>query len=314
MSRFLRSALSLLLIMGLMLSLVPATAASSSLSNEVPMENGKVKEVRLTRLQDEVVLITTIKATQSGVLSLKVMDYNNSKAVIQSETVPVSNGQTLEWKLSFDTNLPFEKNNIKHLVYEFTMDGKSYTYSLYLTYDSQTDTILVEKGTWYSNNTACSFGLPLRDMSHPKTDKWYHVTPVDLSIQGEQEFLYIASNLYIIGKVIVTVSGDYVFVNYYNYYTQQGGNTETLDEFMTLFHDMNEVTVNPAQAARSFNFGQPISITNDLDGDTNVLLFVLNHVTYRDYVTGTHKLTRYWHNLPEYKALRTQMELLMDQP
>ena len=309
MKKNLYRVLSALLLLSLLISTVPALAATP-LSHSLPTD---VKEVRIERGKSAVVLITTVNSTKSGSLELTVKDYTNGKATIQHVTKKVKAGDKIKWKLDFDTELPNAKALTKHLVYTFKMDGKTSDYSLYLTYDKKTDTILVEKGTWYPDNTACCFGLPLRDMPRPKTDKWFHVTPIDLSLQGDQEFAYIGSNLYILGKVIVTVSGDTVFVNYHNFYESQGGNTKTTDEFMTIFHDLSEVTVNTARVPRSFAFGQPISIENDLDGDTNVLLFILNHVTYCDYVTGTHKLTRYWHNLQENKALRYQMELLMEQ-
>ena len=61
-----------------------------------------------------------------------------------------------------------------------------------------------------------------------------------------------------------------------------------------------------------FRFGDAVSIEKDLEGDTNVLLFIRNQVTYCDYVTNTHKLTRFWPNLPERKALREQMQIMMD--
>ena len=36
--------------------------------------------------------------------------------------------------------------------------------------------------------------------------------------------------------------------------------------------------------------------------------------TYRDYVTDTHKLTRYWPNPDEYKAYRARLTELMNRP
>ena len=43
-----------------------------------------------------------------------------------------------------------------------------------------------------------------------------------------------------------------------------------------------------------------------------MLLFVRNRVTYCDYVNSTHKLTRYWPNLPERVKLRNDMLEMMD--
>jgi hypothetical protein len=139
-------------------------------------------------------------------------------------------------------------------------------------------------------------------------------TPVDLTIQGRQEFEYAASNVYIIGKVYVDVSGDSVTVTYENFYADKGGNTDTKEEFFTFFPDLASVTdVNPeTMEVESFVFGQPLSIEKDLNGDTNALLFIRNKVTYADYVTDNAKLTRFWINHPDRVAIRNSMLDLMD--
>lgn len=309
----------LALVMGLclLLTLVPALA-TNNFSNDFPKDDkGNYKTVTIARGGSAVCMVTSIKSTSSGTVKLTVINNTRQKTVVKTETRNVSAGDKIEWKLDFDDELPGAKQATEHYIMRVEMDGKTSDYSLFLTYNKKNDNITVEKGTWYNDNTACAIGLALRDMNNPVTSKWYHVVPVDLSIQGDQEFDYVGGNMYIIGKVTVTVSGDYVFVNYHNYYEGNGGNTETLSEYMTIFHDMSEVNQNAAEnmaAPRSFAFGQAISISRDLGGDTNVLLFVLNHVTYRDYVTGTHKLTRYWPNLDEYKAYRAELTELMNRP
>ncbi|MBO2516114.1 MAG: hypothetical protein CW338_02385 [Clostridiales bacterium] len=309
--------LALVLGLCLLLSLAPAMAASN-FENDVPRDSkGNRQDIVIKRNGSAVCLVTTIKSTTSGVIELTVLNYTKDKAVVKTESRNVSAGDKVEWKLDFDEELPNAKSSTEQYVMRVSMDGKKEDYSLFLTYHKKDDTITVEKGEWYSNNTACVAGLPLRDMNNPITTKWYHVLPIDLSIQGDQEFDYVAGNMYIIGKITVTVSGDYVFVNFKNYYEAAGGNTETLSEYMTFFHDMSEVTqyaVENNAAPRNFAFGQAISIRYDLEGDTNVLLFVCNHVTYRDYVTGTHKLSRYWTNSSEYTAYRTALTELMNRP
>ena len=73
------------------------------------------------------------------------------------------------------------------------------------------------------------------------------------------------------------------------------------------------IAVEPERMTdRGFSFGRPVSIGRDLDGDTNVLLFVRNRVTYSSYVTSFCKLERYWPNLPRRAALRGTMLNLMD--
>ena len=67
---------------------------------------------------------------------------------------------------------------------------------MYYTYKKSNgqEYVEVEKATWYSNNTACSFGPAFRDVRPGMTDKWYLFTPINLSIQGRQTFDYVASN------------------------------------------------------------------------------------------------------------------------
>ena len=110
------------------------------------------------------------------------------------------------------------------------------------------------------------------------------------------------------------VAGDSVTVTYYNFYAKFDGKTETLTEFLTFFPDLKSVTnVEPeTMNVPTYAFGQTISIENDLNGDTNVLLFIRNTVTYCDYPTNTAKLTRFWPNLPEHKELRQKMIDMMD--
>ncbi len=54
-------------------------------------------------------------------------------------------------------------------------------------------------------------GPCFRDESN-LTDKWYRFTPVDLSVDGVYTYDLAASNLYIIGKVTVTVADGNVTV------------------------------------------------------------------------------------------------------
>lgn len=267
--------------------------------------------------QSAQVLKTKIQSISSGTIYYSLVDQLN-KSVVYSETrTNVHAGQELVWQLPYDdTGLSGDKP-VKQMRASFLMDGETYTYNVYYTYQKKDGavTILVEKATWYPNNTACSFGPAFRDVKPSLTEKWYLFTAIDLSIQGRQEFEYIASNMYVIGKVYVDVFGDQVTVTYHNFYADQGGNTETKSEFFTFFHDLKSVkNVEPeTMADPGYRFGVPVSIENDLEGDTRVLLFIRNRVTYCDYVNNTHKLTRFWPNLQERKQLREQMIFWMNE-
>ena len=304
----LRSLLALLLLTALTLAACPVLAA------ETPLTIQYLGAVTLSSGQSADILKTTVHSTMNGAVVYTLTDTAN-QAVVYTETKNgVTAGQQIVWPAPYyDRDLSAAKP-VKRLRAAFQMDGKAYTYDLYYNYNPKDGGVTVEKNTWYSNNTACSFGPAFRDARPGLTDLWYTFTPVDLTIQGRQTFEYIASNMYVIGEVYVDVRGDSVTVTYHNFYQAQGGNTQTLTEYYKFFHDLNSVgEVEPERMTdQGFVFGRPVSIERDLQGDTNVLLFVRNRVTYSVYVNPTHKLERYWPNLPERAALRSRMLNLMD--
>lgn len=155
--------------------------------------------------------------------------------------------------------------------------------------------------TWYSNNTVCSFGPAFRDISPGLTDKWYQFTPVDLSVDGTQTFDLIGGSVYVIGKVTVAVEGDSVRVDYH----YANNHVEGLKEFFTLFPDYDSITtVNPDEIDSPFVFGQTYSISEDLNNDTDMLLFICNRATFSDDAPG---IVRFWPNLDWRIALRDAM-------
>lgn len=303
MKKILACLLAAVLLMGLC---CPALAATK------PVEISYTGPATLTAGQSAVLLKTVIHSTQAGEILFTLTD-KVSNTVVYTENRAVAAGQTLSWSVPYYDGGMTASKPIKRLQAGFAMDGKVYTYDLYYHLDSE-GTVTIEKATWYPNNTACSFGPKFRDIRPGMTDKWYMFTPIDLTKQGRQTFEYDASNMYIIGEVYVDVAGDSVTVTYHNFYEEAGGNTETLSEFLTFFPDLASVkNVEPeTMGDLGFAFGQPISIQNDLNGDTNVLMFIRNRVTYADYVNSTHKLTRFWPNHPDHKALCEQMMAIMD--
>ncbi len=167
--------------------------------------------------------------------------------------------------------------------------------------------------TYYSNNTASSFGPHLRDLTPNLTGLWYMVTPLDLTKQGRQTYELVASNIYVIGEVYVDVAGDTVTISYYNYYAKYGGDTKTKSEFVTLYHKYDDIsTLEPSQIGYQFMFNRPISISQDLGGDTTVLMLVINHVDYCNFPTSEHMLRRFWENTPENKQKREALVQMID--
>ncbi len=166
--------------------------------------------------------------------------------------------------------------------------------------------------TWYPSNTVTSAGLAFRDEKPGLTGKWYNFTPVDLGRNGDQVYDLVAGNKFLLGKVTLSVSGDAVTVTYR---TTKGrhGNVIMESEFFTFFPDLGSVSsVEPEDLGEGFKFGEPLSIENDLNGDTRVLLFVRNVATFADHVQHDMPRVRYWPNIPDRVAWREALRSLMD--
>lgn len=157
------------------------------------------------------------------------------------------------------------------------------------------------EGVYYANNTVCSFGPHFRNLTPDLTKKWYMFTALDLSQNGVQEYELVAGNMFVVGRVYVTVDGDNVTVSYkYN-----NGEIYNHGDFFTIFPDYKSVTtVEPSEIENAMEYDKTYSIANDLNGDKEVLLFICNVVTFRD---DNPSIVRFWENIPERKALRESM-------
>lgn len=137
--------------------------------------------------------------------------------------------------------------------------------------------------SWYPHNTVCVAGVEFRDVRPELTNKWYNFAAIDLSEDGVQVFDLVASNMYVIGTATVTKTGDEVTVDWaLSHQGTTDGNFQLENEFLTIFSDLDAVTeVEPSKfEGVTYEFGKPISIANDLNGDTNVLLYICNQATY----------------------------------
>ena len=168
--------------------------------------------------------------------------------------------------------------------------------------------------TRYPRNTASSFGPQFRVVAPKLTDKWYMFTPINLGIQGRQTFDLVASNIYVVGEVYVDVQGDMVTVNYKQFYgDDRYTKVEPLSNYLNFFPAFSTVTtVNPEELPSQFQFGVPFSITEKLAGDTNVLMFVRNMLSYNKYPVPTAEFRRFYPNQEQNMALRQQMLDMMD--
>lgn len=305
MKRLFRSLMCALLMLALLCPALPAlgdTGLQLTFAGPVTL-----------RAEGKASLVT--KANEDGAIVYSLTDVKR-KTVIYTETRAAQAGQEISWPVLYDDTDLTRSGAIKQMRASFVQNNKTYSMTLYYTYSSGGEAgpaVTVEQGEWYGNNTACSEGIAFRDIRPNLTQKWYHFTPVDLSVPGRQVFDYVASNMYVIGQVYLDVTEDTVTVSYKNYYADQGGNTETQSEFFTFFHDLSSVRyVEPEDLQeQALPFNVPLSIEEDLDGDTSVLLFVRNRVTYCDYVLSNKKLTRFWPNEKERKDAREALETMV---
>jgi hypothetical protein len=165
------------------------------------------------------------------------------------------------------------------------------------------DTLEIPNAVWY-HMTVSSMGLRFRDVSDI-TDKWLMFTAVDLSEDGEQVFDLVAGNMHIIGTVKVTVAEGNVTIT-----------CELIDneirikgEFLTIFGSLADVTTLEHEFLTALPFGEPISIADQLGGDTRVLIFIDNEYHYRDDILG---LKHFNAESSAYLTLIDAMKEIMD--
>lgn len=155
----------------------------------------------------------------------------------------------------------------------------------------------------YDNNTVCSFGPQFREVSPRLTDLWYMFTPVDLSRDGTQTFDLIAGNMFVIGEVAVKVQNGKFQVDYH----YNGPRIEIGREYFQIFSDYESIraqNLDDFHAQKRFSYGRAYSIADKLEGDTDVILFVCNTVTFKKTTPG---IFGYYSTNPDRVAQREAM-------
>ncbi len=171
--------------------------------------------------------------------------------------------------------------------------------------------------TWFDHNTLGLVGLPLRDLYPDLTSKWYNIVPVDLTVQGRQTYPMAASNVFSMGSAYVDVQGDSVTVTY-ELPSASGARGQTYltleDECLAWFTSASDITSDFLNApSSSLQFGESVSIKDTLGGADTALLFICNHVSYRQPCFGdTGYLTRFWPNSSEWKDYRESLTTLLE--
>lgn len=157
----------------------------------------------------------------------------------------------------------------------------------------------------YLHMTTCSKGIRFRDMDAGITNKWYMFTPIDISVDGEQVFDLVAGNQSVIGSVHVLVKEGTVTVTYE---LANASAISVKNEFMTILNSIADAGNLDTANMKQYTYGEPISIADDLGGDTKVLLFMLNNVVYEESIYGIYDFD----DGKEYDAYVETLKLLMD--
>ena len=157
---------------------------------------------------------------------------------------------------------------------------------------------------WRYDQSVCSLGIRFRDIKPELTKKWFMFTPVDLSQEGTKTVDLIAANITYAGKVTLRVQDGKVIVDY-----KVSWPMEKKDMAFTLLPDLDSVSSVDMDSMKVYTFGEEISIADDLNGDTSVLLYVLGHVNY-DFQDARNEF--FSPNGAKYRELVTELKALMD--
>jgi len=130
----------------------------------------------------------------------------------------------------------------------------------------------------YVHNNIRTAGEKLADLKPELTKKWYTITAVDLGKDGVQTIDLVSGGYIPIGKLTITVNGDSVKVDYR--YNQEVWDWKDY-RFYTFFADAESITgAEVDEIENHFEYGVEYSIAKDLNGDTDVLLYMLNKATH----------------------------------
>lgn len=201
--------------------------------------------------------------------------------------------------LGMDQDTTCDDREQKYVI-EYT-DGTNYYYVNYYINKQGNHSVIGTFDAYYQGH-ANAFG--------PKVDgSWKTYAVVDLSVQGVQSYKLIASGGWYLGTVTVAVDGDQVVVDYLM--AEDVITTDVHDdlivksEYVNIFADAASIDMT---AASNFAFGTPISIANDLAGDTVVCVFVDLETAYN---VSCPFVTRFWPNMRQNKNIVDAMNALL---
>lgn len=303
----------------LALTLLPHVAFAKDTLDVVP-----VKEFRFSSDISQEDVFTIQNTSARDVLVTVVVQDEATRQTVQTMQFALLMGEAPIAVQAFVYRPLSHNGEINTYRYTITTDG-GYSKHLYygqkltITHDGSGNPIYVYDqmdNSYYPRNTVSAFGPHFRDVTPNLTKLWYMFTPIDLSIQGRQSFPLVASNIFEVGQVHVDVNMDTVIVTYEMYFEGRPNyTTQRLSEFLNFYNAYTDITIVEPEdmpGPSHYAFGQPFSILNHLGGDTNVIMFVRNRITYYEFPTPKDAYVRYWRNLPEYKTRREGMLQMMD--
>jgi len=235
-----------------------------------------VDSLDMNSLNNNDYVAANLSAQTGGIRVLKYISDSSDQAVAVRLTVTQAETSTVVFDKNYgtvsgtfdsgDIYLPYVDNNA--IPYLITMNIGDWTYAM----------PFMQLQPRLSHNSACTFGVRLRDYNPAITDNWVMGTMIDLDALrslGQMELSVCASNLYIVGQAILTMSGDSLSV-YLNF--DQSANVEVHGCAVYLIGDVNSLTTdNPADIGLpAYGVGQPI----DTAGLSSALLYLPISLSY----------------------------------
>lgn len=156
----------------------------------------------------------------------------------------------------------------------------------------------------FTGQEVTSFGPYLRDIKPQLTSDWYMATPIDLSYDGEQIYPLVASNAYIVGDLVLTISGGTLTADY-----RVPEGIKVRREFFTLFPSLDSMeTIRVADlAGQNIPFKTPVDIAAAFGEDVRVIVYLNLAADFTTDIPGVAFFE------PEgYKPWAEDMMLLLD--
>lgn len=152
----------------------------------------------------------------------------------------------------------------------------------------------------------CSLGLRLRDVQPEKTDKWYMLTPLDLTQEGEYSYPLIADDKYIVGEIKVRLQDDSLTLSCRLFSSR----SEILKPSIRFFGNLDEVSEKALETRKgSISFDNPMSIKHYFKDASYVLMSIRCEGIYDE---SDEQNVKYDDDLMSWDGLRTNAQQVQD--